>query len=193
MPSYLLTLSKRYILAISLLVGLGYMVPVHATSNPPTLKPNSVDPTQRGKVLIPADGNCLYTSVVLGYLMPVVENEKAFNERLDALLSYPLPSPFKRDELQEKHTGCAYLRDWDFQDLVSSFLRNLRIKPNTWGGNREMKNIANKLKINLKVYTPGTQELTRLVEIDEIKPNQGTNTNLQMVVLAFVSLLLKRF
>jgi hypothetical protein len=67
------------------------------------------------EILIPADGDCLFTTIFVGYLLPVVDNDEKFHERLKVLFAGCLLSdinvPILRAHIRNHHIR-------DFHDVV---------------------------------------------------------------------------
>ena len=139
----------------------------------PSSTSNKVHPTQRGEILVPADGNCLYTSILLGYLVPVMNDPNAFEFRIRQLIGRGKNLSFSRHAFQQSFKDPAYLRGSNFQDLVKPFLKHMQIRVGTWGGPKEMQIVADRLSINLEEHTPDPSNVHNLVGGTLITPTQG--------------------
>ena len=120
-------------------------------------------PRRPGELLIPANGHCLYTCIILGYLLPVVGHPNQFNERLGGMVDTK-QLPITAKQLASHYNDPHYLHsDKGFQQVISGLLKKTGIKPGTWGGKAEIRKIAEKIKINIEVCYPNPKNLQQLV------------------------------
>ncbi|MEM9569659.1 MAG: ankyrin repeat domain-containing protein, partial [Bacteroidota bacterium] len=127
------------------------------------------------QLLIPANGQCLYTAVIIGYLLPVREAADEVTARIDQL--FGLQPAYYLNELHQTLQNLThyltYLQSDAFGTLVTAFMTRMQIKKGTWGGPQEIQTIADKLQVNIQAYYPDPSNLTNLVQSDLTKPSEA--------------------
>jgi len=114
-------------------------------------------------LLVPANGNCLYTSVMLSLLLPAMQTQSEFEKIIELLTGKENLVKLDLNGFKANYTNMYYLRyDPYFQNLIQKFLSYMGIEEKTWGGSNEIKTIANKLGVQIQEYCfplNGSQEL----------------------------------
>jgi len=185
MPNNPITLPK-YTHAVSFFLSLfapTLMPTLSATTLTPRLETNNIQSysniqpykvvRRSDELLVPADGDCLYTSIILGYLLPVVNDENKFQKRLEKLTGYN-NSMISRLDFAQKVGSIDYLRSYIFKNLVTKFLKFVSIEQDKWGGSNEITKIANKLGVVIQEHTPDPKNLDKMMSLDLTKPVEGT-------------------
>lgn len=105
------------------------------------------------EIMIPADGDCLYTSIFLGYLLLAIHDENEFNLRLFKLTE--IIEDDKRKKLREfiinNYDIPNKLNEDYFKEHVLFFKKRMRVDNNLWGGAEETKKIVNTLEVPILV------------------------------------------
>ena len=154
-------------------------LPFSTTNIPamPNLHPSGPIPT-------PANGRCLYSSLLLTYLLPVTDDDDLFNKRyLYALGHQPSNVPTSQAFIQLT-SDLAGLWSTTFQQIVDAFMSHMQINTTSavWGGTLEMQQIASRLGVNIQVYTPDPQDASNLIHDPLITPQKGrSNTTLSII------------
>ncbi len=132
-------------------------------------------PLPPGQLLIPANGNCLYTTIIMGYLLPVRQEADKLNRRMAQLFGHPPAYHLNRldQTLQNPTHYLTYLHSKEFRVLVNAFMSRMQIKEGTWGGPQEIQTIATKLKVNIQAHYPDPSNRTHLVQSDLTQPAQA--------------------
>lgn len=99
------------------------------------------------QILIPADGDCLYTTVFIGYLLPVINNQEKFSERLFKLTGNKLKSDFLRKKIIDGCHNVEIFKKKNFKKYILKFRIHMHLNDGKWGGENEIKVLANKLNI----------------------------------------------
>ncbi|MEM9569760.1 MAG: hypothetical protein AAF900_02325 [Bacteroidota bacterium] len=123
--------------------------------------------------LIVIDWQCFYTSIIMGYLLPVKQETDKVEARIEQLFGNPLSY-----YLNELHRGLqnpthSYVHSDAFKLLVTVFIDRMKIKKGTGGSPQQLQTIANKLKVNIQVHYPDPSNLTNLVQSDLTKPAEA--------------------
>jgi hypothetical protein len=133
----------------------------------PPAKTDFFQKTRKNKdeINIPADGNCLYTTIFLGYLLPVLKVEEEFSTRLNNLVGEI--SIEKTDGLRkflldnnniEDAAQLRALSNPESQSLEERFKRHMDLQNKDWGGDEEIQILVNKLHIQIQ----------EIVEVDSV-------------------------
>ena len=127
------------------------------------------------QLLIPANEKCLYTTIIMGYLLPVRQAPDELTTRINQL--FGLQPTYYLNELHQTLENptyyLAYLYSDTFSTLVNDFMACMQIKKGTWGGPQEIQTIANKLKVNIQAYYPHPSNPNHLVQSDLTKPAEA--------------------
>ena len=93
-------------------------------------------PLPQGQFLIPANGNCLYATIIMGYLLPVRHETGKVHTRVTQLFGHQPASYLNPldQTLQNPTDYLSYLHSKDFAFLVTAFMSSMKINPGTWGG-----------------------------------------------------------
>ena len=149
-------------------------------------------PCRSQEIPIPADGDCLYKSIMLAYLLPVVGDADLFNARFVMLVGEDSimvaqetkddtgdennddnkydnelwnPLQLRQHFLQLRRASLIYqLRQDPFPTLVRDMRRHMRIENNVWGGAQEIQTMANRLQVTIEEYTPDPDNAKQLTE-----------------------------
>jgi|JI7StandDraft_1071085.scaffolds.fasta_scaffold00714_2 hypothetical protein len=126
------------------------------------------------EILIPADGNCLYTSVFLGFLLPAINNEVEFGLRLGVLIGENLNNYadlLKTLKLGNNILNVDFLRSDYFKQLIIFFRKHMGLDNGLWGGLEDIKILAEKLNIEIQEYTLNPDDINEApIKSDLIKP-----------------------
>jgi hypothetical protein len=106
--------------------------------------------TTSAEIYIPADGDCFYTSIFVGYLLPVLDDQPQFSERLTSLLGWDLIGKEVLwqqmiDALKNQDTN--YFRCSEFKNLINDFRAYMGLNNGLWAGKDEIKVLAQRLNI----------------------------------------------
>src|SRR5262249_42041824 len=90
------------------------------------------------QIFIPADGDCLYTSIFVGYLLPAINNENDFKLRLRSLIGYARcldaePYALKKC-IEDGMNNINWLKHPNFKEYITFFKRHMGLGDKTWGG-----------------------------------------------------------
>lgn len=102
------------------------------------------------EILIPADGNCLYTSIFLGYLLPVIDDVRLFQVRLLELIgdkSDKVDCKVFSEWLAKNFYKIDSLKNKKFKQLIGFFRDNMKLNNGNWGGPDEIAILSQKLRI----------------------------------------------
>ncbi len=103
-----------------------------------------------GQILIYADGNCLYATVFLGYLLPVIDDKLQFFQRLEILIgNIPDKEQFYQFIRANIHNLEALKNDY-FMEKIILFRINMGLDDGRWGGPVEMQELSKKLSVNIQ-------------------------------------------
>ena len=69
--------------------------------------------------------------------------------RLKLMLGREFAHSLEPSDFHKRVRELSYLRSKEFQDLVEKFMGCLEVSLNKWGGDEEMRKIANVLNINI--------------------------------------------
>ena len=138
-------------------------------------KRDQAAPLLSGQLLIPANGQCLYTTVIIGYLLPVKRELDKLTARIDQL--FGMQPAYYINELSKNLENpthyLPYLHSDAFSTLATAFMKRMQIKQGTWGGPNEIQTIATKLNVNIQAYYPDPNNRTNFVKSDLTKPSQS--------------------
>jgi hypothetical protein len=106
------------------------------------------------ELLIPAGGNCLYTAIILSYLLSVIDNQCFFRERVKHLsgLDQQFADDFRLKLLAKYNHPTNLHLSLSLQRMITALITTANIKENTWGGVEEIQKIALAFKLNILVY-----------------------------------------
>jgi hypothetical protein len=117
---------------------------------------------KRKEINIPADENCLYTTIFVGYLVPVLNNKALFSKRLKNLLGYSSSNTENiRAHLFRDMRDPNELRN--FSLLIEEFKTHMGLQNSVWGGVKEIQILANKLNITV-------QEIVEVDFVSDVPP-----------------------
>lgn len=135
------------------------------------------------EILIPADGNCLYTSVFLGFLLPAVESSEEFKARLnkikigsnnhDELLNL-LKSYSSRLEIK-------YLSTTFFKNQINLFKENMGPNNGQWGGENEIKALTENLNIGIQEYCLNREDSNEALILGDLTPPDANDKKLNII------------
>nr|MCH9769725.1 hypothetical protein [Gammaproteobacteria bacterium] len=122
--------------------------------------------------LVPADGNCLYTSIFLGYLCPVANDEDEFRNRFQCLFGNVY---YNRSGRVLKSFLLRLLSEWSVQNIrklkpvVQRFKKIMGMDYALWGGQEEIERICQNLNvsISIQIKNPESQSIGKNYILDE--------------------------
>ncbi|MDF3055079.1 MAG: hypothetical protein K0Q74_986, partial [Gammaproteobacteria bacterium] len=120
------------------------------------------------ELLIPADGDCLYTSAFVAYLLPVRINGAQFHMRLQKLLKINITESLAeifREKFIRYLGNVNFYRTPEFKKLIKKFKANINVH-NQWGGAAEIKIISEYLEINIQEFIENPEDGVPYVQSD---------------------------
>ncbi len=143
----------------------------------------SLKPENIPVVCIPANGDCLYLCIVLGYLSAVLNNRTIFKERITKLtgvtgdkledlclfLTNNIPNALKNIEV---------LKRPEFKGLVKMIREHHSFGNNLWGGPNEIQYIAEKLDISIQEWRIDDNQYIQ----SDLTPPQGLRKTVLHIV-----------
>ncbi|MEM9569793.1 MAG: ankyrin repeat domain-containing protein [Bacteroidota bacterium] len=141
-------------------------------------------PLPLDQLLISANGQCLYTTIIMGYLLPVRKNSAKLAARIAQLFGCP-PAYYLNQLHQILQNPPHYptsLHSTAFSTLVTAFMARMQIKKGTCGGPQEIQTIANKLKVNMPAHSPDPSTPTNWVASDLTEP-YGANADITIHIV----------
>jgi|GEM_PF-5580560 len=112
------------------------------------------------EINIAANGNCLYTSVFLGYLLPSLRESSKFAARLSTLVGSDKDSENLRRWLLKNIQDPSELRSISTPNTncwVEAFKTHMGLKGKVWGGNEEIQVLATQLNVCLQEHVENSQ------------------------------------
>lgn len=140
------------------------------------------------QILIPADGDCLYTTVFVGYLLPVINDEGKFSERLIKLTGNNSENDNLRKTLIDGCHNVEIFKEENFKKYILKFKIHMRLNDGKWAGKDEIKILADELNIIIHEETdninipPITTEPTQSANVSEIIYILQTNADIKEAV-----------
>jgi hypothetical protein len=103
------------------------------------------------EILIPADGDCLYSSVFLGYLQPTLDDSLQFSERIYRLIGqHDREYEGLRTQLLSNLRNIPFLQSNFFKRWILLFRENMGLNDGRWGGSEEIKILSDRLNIAIQ-------------------------------------------
>jgi hypothetical protein len=133
-----------------------YIPPEGPSSAKKTKKEAEVN---KNELLIPANGDCLFTSIFIGHLLPVINDFVQFKERFLKLTNQRSDNDIEscRNHLVKNFKNVSYLGG-EFNQLVKEFKRKLKVEENMWGGPTEIKLISDYLNVAIQELIENTDD-----------------------------------
>lgn len=110
------------------------------------------------EIPMPADGDCLFSTIFIGYLLPVVNSEVEFLKRLKCLIGDKGSNKF----LHESNVKnlMIIIRDHNIKQLfhkgfkayVLEFRSNMGLNNKKWGSAEDVKILSDKLKMSILMF-----------------------------------------
>lgn len=111
------------------------------------------------EILIPADGDCLYTAIFVGYLLPTLNKRQEFIARLQNLIGNSTEVlPMIRDAknlndciIRGANSINEFIRP-EFKAYIIAFRKYMQLDDKKWGGALEIIKIKDKLNITIQEF-----------------------------------------
>ena len=110
------------------------------------------DMLRNNQIPVPVGNDSLYKSVILSSLLPHVDDEMKFNQRLKILLGDHYID-FDRDQLAQGTGDLEFLKGDEFKALVDAFVKNNQIDLNNPVSEEQIQDLCNKLCISINEYS----------------------------------------
>ncbi|MEM7361999.1 MAG: hypothetical protein AAF335_03230 [Bacteroidota bacterium] len=132
---------------------------------------------QESVVSPPTNEQSLYSSLLSSYLLPVVDDQDRFNQRYRHTLGHEPNGAFTPQDFAQLTKDLTGLWSNTFQAMVKEFMTYMQIDPFTSsGGTQEMHQVADRLGVNIQVYTSDPQKDANLIISPLITPKKGRSS-----------------
>ncbi len=138
-------------------------------------------------VFIPADGDCLFASILLSLLLYSIGDNEVFRSCYKQYLGIELTeqdlTPLKQD-LVTQYQNITYLQSHRFKYLVALFKKIVGVSC-VWGGEKEMQMIAD--MFNISIVLKSELHSSEIAELDVFSPQYGQKPDATITILKCIA------